>query len=90
MRIAFLKYRLQAPGFEGPQTVCPRQQEYDEVSARALEQIADRIEPGQPASAIGAGELRELMERRLHDVEVAASRELPATRANHLPRCSTR
>lgn len=37
MRIAFLKYRLQLPGFELPESIRLRQQAYDEQSARMLE-----------------------------------------------------
>jgi multidrug resistance protein MdtO len=81
MRIASLKYRLQAPGFEVPETVSLKQQAYDEVSARVLEEIADRIEHGEPAIASGAGGLHELMEQTLHDAEAEASRQLPAARA---------
>jgi len=44
MRIASLKYRLQLPGFELPEAVRVSQQEYDDRSARMLEDIADRIE----------------------------------------------
>src|SRR5262249_29391052 len=44
MRIALLKYRLQAPGFEVPDTVRRRQEAYDAASAQVLEGMADRVE----------------------------------------------
>jgi multidrug resistance protein MdtO len=44
MRIASLKYRLQWPGFELPETVRLRQEAYDDHSARLLEEMADCIE----------------------------------------------
>jgi multidrug resistance protein MdtO len=47
MRIASLKYRLQLPGFELPEAVQVSQQEYDDRSARVLEDLANRIE-GKP------------------------------------------
>jgi multidrug resistance protein MdtO len=44
MRGASLKYRLQLPGFELPETVIGSLRAYDECSARMLENIADRME----------------------------------------------
>jgi multidrug resistance protein MdtO len=44
MRIASWKYRLQLPGFEMPEAVRAFQQEYDDHSARVLENLASRIE----------------------------------------------
>jgi hypothetical protein len=81
MRITAFKYRLRAPGFEVPDTVCLRQQAYDEASAQVLEQMADRVESGSPQVAGGADQERELLKQRLHDAESEASRELPAARA---------
>jgi len=81
MRIASLKYRLQAPGFEVPETVRRCQQAYDEASARMLEQVADRIEDRAPGIASDTKELPEFLKRTLHDVEAEALRELPAVRA---------
>ena len=70
MRIAAL------PGFELTETVRLRQQAYDEGSARLLEAMADRIE----GRAAPVTDLR----RALYDLEVEASRELPAGRAQPL------
>jgi multidrug resistance protein MdtO len=44
MRITSLKYGLQLQGFELPESVRVLQQEYDDRSARVLEDLADRIE----------------------------------------------
>jgi multidrug resistance protein MdtO len=44
MRIASWKYRLQLPGFELPEAAQVSQKEYDNRSARMLEDLADRIE----------------------------------------------
>jgi multidrug resistance protein MdtO len=86
MRIALLKYRLQTPGFELPDAVRVRQEAYDDASARMLEEMADRIEKPVAPIATGAGELRQLLEQRLQDTEAAASRELPAIRAQSFVR----
>ena len=84
MRIASLKYRLQTPGFEVPESVRLRQQAYDEVSARMLEEMADRIETREPAIESGAEELHESLDRTLHEADAEASRELPAAQAQSL------
>ena len=81
MRITAVRYRLQVPGFELPDSVRLRLQAYDEASAQTLEEMADRIENWVPSTASGAKESRELLNRTLHDAEAEASRELPATRA---------
>lgn len=44
IRIASLKYRFQLPGFELPEDIRRFQEEYDDSSARMLEDMADRIE----------------------------------------------
>src|SRR5208337_2485829 len=78
MRIASLKYRLQLPGFELPESVRRQQQAYDEASARMLEEIADRIEGREQEIASGAEELHEVLKQGLYDALGEASRELPA------------
>jgi multidrug resistance protein MdtO len=75
MRIALLKYRLQAPGFELPAAVRLRQEAYDDVSARMLEEMADRIENQIPGIGTDAEQRDELM-RSLHEAEAEASRKL--------------
>lgn len=74
MRIASLKYRLQAPGFELPDSVRVRQQAYDGESARMLEAMADRID-GR------AQQFEGVAEGTLHDLEAEASRALSSTQA---------
>jgi len=82
MRIASLKYRLQAPGFELPDVVRLRQEAYDEVSARMLEEMADRVE-GRPHRTGGsAEETSELARHKRQDAEAAAKQELPAARGH--------
>jgi len=44
MRIASLKYRLQLPGFELPESVRLWQRQYDDRSADIFSDLADRIE----------------------------------------------
>jgi hypothetical protein len=44
MRIAALKYRLQLPGFELPETVRTYHREFDERSAQMLDEMADAVE----------------------------------------------
>jgi multidrug resistance protein MdtO len=65
MRIAFLKYRLQLPGFELPEAVQVSQQEYDSHSARVLEDLADQIEsnsrPPRPMSEDSLGHLEQVL-----------------------------
>jgi len=82
MRIASLKYRLQLPGFELPDSVRLRQQAYDEASARMLEELADRVEGREHQVGSGAEEMRELIRRKLQDAEAAAKRELPVAQAH--------
>jgi hypothetical protein len=48
MQIAWLKYRLQLPGFELPEAIRVAQQEFDDRLARMLEGMADRIEGRAP------------------------------------------
>lgn len=48
MRITSLKYRLQLPGFELSEPALHALKEYDEGSARLLEQIADWVDLNQP------------------------------------------
>jgi multidrug resistance protein MdtO len=78
MRIAALKYRLEAPGFEMPQAVALRQQAYDEASAQVLEDLANRIEGHVPSSA---EEDRRVLQQTLGDAEAEAGRELQPDRA---------
>jgi len=80
MRIAFLKYRLQLPGFELPETVRLRQQAYDEHSARMLEEMAGRIEHNTPYAGNTVEESHGLLERTVEAIQSETSR-LPTGRA---------
>jgi multidrug resistance protein MdtO len=51
MRITYLKYRLQLPGFELPDSVRHWQRQYDDHSADILDDMADRIEGKTPVMA---------------------------------------
>jgi multidrug resistance protein MdtO len=82
MRIASLKYRLQLPGFEMPDSVRLRQQAYDEASAQMLEQMADRVEGREHQVGSGAEEMSELIRRKLQDAEAAAKKELPVAQTH--------
>ena len=66
MRGAFLKYRLQLPGFVLPEAVMVSLQAYEECSAQMLENIADRVEgktsPGRPVCADSFALLEHVLE----------------------------
>ena len=68
MRIAFLKYRLQLPGFELPEPVRAGQQAYDEHAARMLEEIADRIERDAPFDRNTVEDSRALLNRTIEAI----------------------
>ncbi len=78
MRIAFLKYRLQLPGFELPESVRLRQQAYDEHSARMLKEMADLIEQKTPLAANSAADSHELLNKTVEAIQGA---QLPLGRA---------
>jgi multidrug resistance protein MdtO len=81
MRIASLKYRLQAPGFEVPEMIRRRQQVYDNHSATILEEMADRIE-GKAASATkNVDDSHELLNRTVEGIQGEKSAHLPPGRA---------
>jgi hypothetical protein len=69
MRIAFLKYRLQLPGFELPETLRLRQQEYDDNSARILEDLADWIEGSAVPAANRVEASHELVNRTVDAIQ---------------------
>ncbi len=69
LRIAFLKYRLQLPGFELPETLRLRQQEYDENSARILEDLADWIEGSAVPAANRVEASHELVNRTVDAIQ---------------------
>lgn len=81
LRIASWKYRTRLPGFELPDSIRLSQEAYDAVSARMLEEMADRVENPVSDSADGAEKLQQILDRRLHDMESEAWRTLPKAQA---------
>ncbi len=81
MRITSLKYRLQLPGFEWPESVRLRQQAYDEQSARILEEMADCIDGDHTSIARGPDESAELLKWTIEEALAEESRGLPEGRA---------
>ncbi len=81
MRIASLKYGLRLPGFELPENVRLLQQEYDEHSARILEQMADRVDGREQSDADQAEQSAATRNEVLHSTELEARRELPSAQA---------
>ena len=65
MRSAYLKYRLQLPGFMLPEAVIVSLRAHDECSAQALEHIANRMEgktsQGEPVSGDSFAFLEQLL-----------------------------
>jgi hypothetical protein len=81
MRIASLKYRLQLPGFELPESVRLRHQAYDEHSARMLEEMADRIEHDASRPQDSVERSHELLNITVQGIPAAESGQLPSGRA---------
>ena len=81
MRIASLKYRLQAPGFETPESVRLLQAAYDVQSAELLEQMANRLEDAGHAVASGLEDRAQPLKRALSQIQVEARRGFPPGRA---------
>jgi multidrug resistance protein MdtO len=81
MRIALLKYRLRVPGFEVPETVRRSQEAYDELCARALEQMADRVDGCERSHADQGEQSVAIRKDALRNTELEIRRELPAAQA---------
>jgi multidrug resistance protein MdtO len=81
MRLASLKYRLNLPGFELPETVRLRQQEYDEHSARMLEEMAARIEHHPSPYPASIEHSHELLNKTIEAAEHQGLARLPAGQA---------
>jgi multidrug resistance protein MdtO len=81
MRIAALKYRLQLPGFELPESVRPRHQAYDDHSAHMLEEMADRIDRNAPDAGNSVEESHELLNRTIEEVQGEEQAQLSPARA---------
>jgi multidrug resistance protein MdtO len=84
MRIASLKYRLQLPGFELPERVRRRQQEYDDYSARILEEIADGIEHNVAQPTDTAGDSEKFLKGTLQELQAEEYQPLPIARVRSL------
>jgi multidrug resistance protein MdtO len=76
LRIAALKYRLQLPGFELPESVRLKHQAYDDQSARMLEWMADAIEQNAPEPD-DVERSRQLLKSLIQEIEAS---QLPAGR----------
>ena len=83
MRIAALKYRLQAPGFELPEAVRLQQQAYDDHSARMLEEMADLIEQKTPPATNTIEDSHDLLHRTIEGIQ-GSSEQLSPDRSRSL------
>lgn len=77
---AFLRYRLQTPGFELPESLRLRQMLYDQASARVLDELADQIE-GLRSRLAGDAQERHELQKMLIVAEEEAWRLLPVAQA---------
>jgi multidrug resistance protein MdtO len=82
LRITSLKYRLQLPGFDLPDTVRVCHREYDERSAQILEEMADRIESKPAEVKVTAQDTAESSARALEECCSSESQRLPALRVD--------
>jgi multidrug resistance protein MdtO len=84
MRIASLKYRLQLTGFELPERVLCALQEYDDHSARILEEMADRIEHNAAQARNSVDHSHELLNKTVQGIQAEEWPQLPTGRAQSL------
>jgi multidrug resistance protein MdtO len=82
MRIASLKYRLHLPGFELPEAVRVSQQEYDDRSARMLDDMADRIEGKASQVGLISEYSLEHLEQTVQGCCAKEPQQLPAARVH--------
>jgi multidrug resistance protein MdtO len=80
MRVASLKYRLQLPGFELPESVRLLHEAYDDHSARMLEGMADRIENNQATREDLAEGSRALLNNATQAIQSADPDQFPTVR----------
>jgi hypothetical protein len=90
MEIAWLKYRLQLPGFELPEELREAQQEFSATFARMLDNLADRIEGGPPNENLNFGDAVEHLERKIQACFSKGSSELLAAHLQTLQSLSRR
>ena len=76
LRIASLKYRLQLPGFELPESVRLQHRAYDDCSARVLEQMARQIEHSVSEPQDGVERSHALLEATVQNVQAEESSRL--------------
>jgi multidrug resistance protein MdtO len=69
LRITSLKYRLQLPGFELPESVRLQHRAYDDYSARMLDQMADRIERNMSEPPDGVERSHQLLEATTRNIQ---------------------
>jgi multidrug resistance protein MdtO len=81
MRMASLRYRLRVPGFEVPETVRRSQEAYDELCARALEQMADQVDGRERSDADQGEQSAAIREDALRNTEREIRRELSPAQA---------
>jgi multidrug resistance protein MdtO len=84
MRIASLKYRLQLTGFELPERVLCALQEYDDHSARILEEMADRIEHNAAQARNSVDHSHELLNKTVQGIQAEEWPQWPTGRAQSL------
>ncbi len=84
MRIASLKYRLQLTGFELPERVLSVLQEYDDHSARILEEMADRIEHNAAQARNSVDHSHELLNKTVQGIQAEEWPQLSTGRAQSL------
>jgi len=85
MRIASVKYRLQWPGFELPESVRVRLEAYDDHSAGLLEELADRIERNVPPPESSSERSQELLNATVQAIQAEDSeRFAPGPRQSFL------
>jgi len=84
MRITSLKYRLQLPGFELPESVRLQQRAYDDHSAQMLEEMAGRIDGNAPPAGNSIEESHELLNRTVEEIQGEEPDQLPLGRAASL------
>jgi multidrug resistance protein MdtO len=80
MRIAALKYRLQLPGFELPESVRLQHRAYDDHSARMLEEMADQIEHNTSPPENTTERSHELLSTTVEGIRAEDSSQLYAGR----------
>jgi hypothetical protein len=82
MRIASWKYRLNLPGFELPQCLQVSQHEYDNHSARVLDNVADLIQDRPQHAARVSEDSHKLLEQMLEECWTEEAQRLPMKRVD--------